>query len=182
MRQLLLPVRNLSALRRAEDEALCGTARDALCGVLRNAAAPSDAKIRFVVLTRGQSDGLKIKPAMVSDQRSQPVAKPQPAGAVVEPIAAAQNLAALEAKAGAAVPTPSPSFEPFVAGSRAPLRMAAKQHVVDKRRAAQARGGKGKRRLKKLRRRNRLGRLLRRAAQGRARKTSSSLASTPSSA
>jgi len=123
----MLPVRNSSALRRAKDEALCDTARVALRGVLRNAAAPSDAKIRFVVLTRGQSDGLKIKPAMVSDQRSQPMAKLQLAGAVVEPIAAAQNLAALEAKAGAAAPTPSPSFEPFVVGSRAPLRMAAKQ-------------------------------------------------------
>ena len=179
MRQLLLPVRNLSALRRAEDEALRGTARDALCGVLRNAAAPSDAKIRFVVLTRGQSDGLKIKPAMVSDQRSQPVAKLQPAGAIVEPIAAAQNLAALEAKAGAAAPTPSRSFEPFVAGSRAQLRKAAEQRVVDKCRAAQARGSMGKARLKKLRREKRQDRLARRAARGRARTTSSSPTKLP---
>lgn len=180
MRVLLLPpVRNSSALRRAKEEALCGTARVALRGVLRNAAALSDAKSRFVVLTRWQSDVLEIKPAMVSGQRSQPMAKPQPAGAVVPPIAVAQNLAALEAKAGAAAPTPSPSPEPIVAGSRAPLRMAAEQRVVDKRRAAQARKSMGKARLRKLRRRNRLGRLRRRAARGRARTTSSSPTKLP---
>ena len=109
MRLLMLSVQNLSARRRAEEKALCATACVALRGVLRNAAAPSDAESRFVVLTRPQSYDLKIKPAMVSDQRSQPVAKPQPAGAVVEPIAAAQNLAALEAKAGAAVRPRRPS-------------------------------------------------------------------------
>ena len=102
-----------------------------------------------------------------------------PTGAVVKPIAVAQHAAALEPKAVAAVPTPPPLSKPLVAGSRASLRKAAEQRVVDKCRAAQARGSMGKARLKKLRRENRQDRLARRAARGRARTTSSSLPKLP---
>ena len=68
MRQLLLPVNNSSALRRADEEALYGCAHRALAGVLRAAADRSTAKTLFVVLRRRRRAALTITAAEAKDE------------------------------------------------------------------------------------------------------------------
>ena len=136
---------------------------------LPEAAAP-DAKARFQKCV-GKIFAELMAAGATTPNEAAAAALLRAAGAVVKPIAAAQHAAALEPKAVAAAPTPPPPSKPLVAGSNASLRKAARQRVVDKCRAAQARGSMGKARLKKLRSENRQHRLARRVAQGRARTT-----------